>query len=290
MIQRQPSPHGQFELTETKGVWRRRYIFDDDVHQQPASTSRTWLQELCIPVGYPTSVEPGYFRYVASTAVVEACNIIMLVLSLSAFFSRSIGSSATLFVVFREVLTGVAQLALNQHLGTSIVFSAKQWRVRIELIAECMRLLELLFAASPYFPVVTGVGVVVDGVLNGSRHIVNSKILTNFSRTNNVADLLEKSQNITTLVRVIASLAGWLLLSVFGDLTGAGRFVFVAVLVAHTAANALSANLLVFKSINYERLAILMTYFTQFKSPRAATHAQARSSRRRPSRAWSPAS
>ncbi|EKE37096.1 hypothetical protein ENUP19_0159G0022 [Entamoeba nuttalli] len=265
-IERQPSPHGSFEITESKGKWSRRYIFDDGYTQQPFQKSQNHLQELIVPVGYPTSVERGYFRFVIFSVIMEAANMMMLVMSVSAILRINPGHSAAFFVVFREVMTGMMHLIITERWGTSIVFFAKQWRMRIELISELLRIIEIAFISTPIFYSISVTCSVIEGVLQASRQVIKTRILNNYAKGNNVAELTEKVQNLETLFRVVSLLIGWVILHVLGDFTESGIIVFICALISHCICNFLLSNVIVFKTLNYERLTILMSYFMNIKN------------------------
>ncbi|ELP91648.1 hypothetical protein EIN_206450 [Entamoeba invadens IP1] len=265
-IERVPSPHGCFEITESKGSWSRRYIFDEDYNQPPFLTTRNHLQDIIVPVGYPTTVERGYFRFVAFSVAMESCNMMLLVMSISASLRIDSSHSAAFFVIFREVMAGTMHLIITERWGSSIVFYAKQWRMRIEIISELLRLIQIAFIASPIFYSINVTCSTIESVLNASRQVIKTKILSNYAKENNVAELTEKAQNIETLARVISLLIGFIVLHLLGDFTEHGIIVFMLALIAHVVCNFLMGRVIVFKAINYERLMILMKYFTTVKN------------------------
>ncbi|KAL7716610.1 Protein root UVB sensitive/RUS domain-containing protein [Entamoeba marina] len=266
MIARGPSPHGKFEITESKGAWSRRYIFDDDFPQIQRPKTTNYLQELIVPVGYPTSVGKGFFRYVSFTAAMEACNMLLLVMSVSAFLRLNSGISAAFFIIFREAMTGLMHLFLTQRWGASIVFNAKQWRMRIEIISELLLLVEVAFISTSLFSWVDIFRGIVEGALNATRQVIKTRILNNYAKSNNVAELTEKVQNLESLTRVISLIIGYAFLNLLGDFTEHGVVVVVCAFLVHCVCNFLCSNVIIFKTINFERLTLLMNFFVSVKN------------------------
>lgn len=230
--------------------------------------------ELFLPVGFPSSVRPGYISYQLWDGVQGLCTYLRFTLAIKSLLDGLGVGSSNASAVAGSVLWAakdgtrmIANLAFSWSAATEMGRNVRQWRLVADLANDIMLTLQVcapMFGIAWFAPL-TCLSSVFAAVCGASAAATKTSISEHFAKIS-LSDLVTKEGTQETAVTLLGLVWGSALVHWLGDSDAADRMsrlwgVFSVLTLLHIYANVRAVSTLQFHRVNDIRFSILYQRF-----------------------------
>lgn len=208
--------------SETEGDITRQYTFDSNalLCVKVLDDSRPIIRRVVdsffnkfFPLGYPTSVEEGYFTYTKFRALQHFSSAAVSVLSTqSLLFAAGLRPTPAQATVVSWVLKdGMQHMGklICSNMGARMDSEPKRWRILADVLYDLGTGLEVLSPVCPqFFLQMAGLGNFAKGMAVVAARATRLPIYSSFAKEGNLSDLYAKGEAISTLFNIVGLGAG----------------------------------------------------------------------------------
>lgn len=202
---------------ETEGDVTRQYTFDSNalLCVKVLDDSRPIIRRVVdsffnkfFPLGYPTSVEEGYFTYTKFRALQHFSSAAVSVLSTqSLLFAAGLRPTPAQATVVSWVLKdGMQHMGklICSNMGARMDSEPKRWRILADVLYDLGTGLEVLSPVCPqFFLQMAGLGNFAKGMAVVAARATRLPIYSSFAKEGNLSDLYAKGEAISTLFNIV---------------------------------------------------------------------------------------
>eukprot|EP01138_Halocafeteria_seosinensis_P013738 gb/GECG01014029.1/.p1 GENE.gb/GECG01014029.1/~~gb/GECG01014029.1/.p1 ORF type:complete len:570 (+),score=39.46 gb/GECG01014029.1/:1-1710(+) len=228
------------------------------------------LAAMLLPAGYPKTVRPGYARYQILDGVQGLCSYLRGILCTHAVLigigvgnENATAIAATLNWIARDGSSLLGSLAFSWWGGEKFGHDMKFWRLFADAINDVGLTLELLapLVSGFNFLVVTCLASVCKSLCGVAAGCTKSTISQHFAISNNLADVSAKETAQENVVTLVGLLMGGLLANLLNTHSLAVWAIFIVLTLIHVYANYLAVLTLKLRTLNSNRIALLMNWW-----------------------------
>jgi len=225
---------------------------------------------LFLPAGFPDSVTEDYIEFqIYDTIQASSSYLRGILCSRSVLIGAGMESdsasatSAALMFMFRDVMGMLGGIVFAQQKANAFGRNVKQWRLFADCINNVGLTLDLLSGLLPqeHFLWVICIGNLCRGMCGIAAGATRLAITTHFARKSNMTDVSSKEGIQETFVTVTGMLLGFLYTKIFGESTAMIWMTFLILTFVHVWANYKAVSALRFRTLNRERLYLLLVEF-----------------------------
>jgi len=226
---------------------------------------------LFLPAGFPDSVTEDYIEFqIYDTIQASSSYLRGILCSRSVLIGAGMESdtasatSAALMFMFRDVMGMLGGIVFAQQKANAFGRNVKQWRLFADCINNVGLTLDLLSGLLPqeHFLWVICLGNLCRGMCGIAAGATRLAITTHFARKSNMTDVSSKEGIQETFVTVTGMLLGFLYTKIFGESTAMIWMTFLILTFLHVWANYRAVSALRFRTLNRERLYLLLLEFS----------------------------
>ena len=240
------------------------------------SSSRSFIARVflrtVLPVGYPQSVAPEYVKFQLYDTLQEASGYFRGLLSTQAYLTGlGVGDESTspIAAVITTLILAYPAMVFGLLVGAmpSMVsaFSASQKRYQVfkEILLLVGTTLALVASENPaYFLHISAVAAAFSAVGNVMGSVSRSPLIQHLARADNYSDCAAKESNQSKLLKLILILVGYQFLVWVNLSSVRARVAFAALSLSKVAFVALSMKTLALRTLNEQRLFLLLKNWT----------------------------
>jgi hypothetical protein len=274
--------HGHSKSTHTFEVSSGSVTAISDTLQHTSVARR--FGSLFLPEGYPDSVSPDYLPFQLWDTLQAVCSYLRGILCVQAIMAGvGVGSaeatavSAAIQWVLRDGAGMLGGMLFAWYNSQSFGSNVKFWRLFADVINDVGLTLELLSPTFPeYFLAIACVGSICRAMCGIAAGATRAALTHHFALRRNHGDIAVKEGTQETAVNLIGMLSG-IAVAKWLDASGQHKLaitwlVFSVLTVIHVYANYRAIKSLVLKSINVERMELLVDDFINRSSQGFGLH------------------
>jgi hypothetical protein len=225
---------------------------------------------LFLPCGYPSSVTSCYLEFQLFDTLQALCSYLRGMLCTHAVLigmgvgeSTASATSATLQWVLRDGIGMLVSMLFSWRCSVSFGQNIKGWRLFADCINDVGLTLELISPLFPreYFPVFLSAACICRSMCGVSSGATRAALMQHFALAGNVADLAAKEGNQETAVTLLGMVGGALLMHWLNGNQQATWILFTVLTIIHVYANWRAVTSLVLRTLNPQRVDILLTHY-----------------------------
>ncbi len=232
------------------------------------------MYKLFLPEGYPDSVTEDYFAYQIYDSF-QAIFSTLTGLLITKLLLKSYGvgdaeasaTSATLVFISRDVMSMLTKICFAHFCSGGFKHNVKGWRFAADIINDLGYLVDFLATIVPkdWFIWVAGVSAAIKSCVGVCGTATRMSLTLHFCKWNNEADVSAKDGSQETIINLVGTFLGWILISWLGDnpTTMVVAWLLFLFIFAHLMCNYFAVCGVVLGNLNQERTLVLLRHFIQ---------------------------